>query len=76
MVGGNLSRNVTLSFTCALLNNLAYARAVTSNPVVSDRYYDILEQALTDNDLLDSPVRYLIAMRRECLYPPIVKRLW
>ena len=34
---------------------LAYARAVASNPAVLDRYYDILEHALTENDLMDKP---------------------
>ena len=34
---------------------LAYARAVASNPDVLDRYYDILERTLTENDLMDKP---------------------
>ena len=34
---------------------LAYARAVASNPVVLDRYYDILESTLAENELGDKP---------------------
>ena len=34
---------------------LAYARAVVSDPTLLDRYYDILEQALSQNDLMDKP---------------------
>ena len=34
---------------------LAYARAVASDPAILDRYYDILEQALSQNDLMDKP---------------------
>ena len=34
---------------------LAYARAVASDPVVLDRYYDILERTLSENDLMDKP---------------------
>ena len=34
---------------------LTYARAVASNPVVLDRYYDILESTLSENELGDKP---------------------
>ena len=34
---------------------LAYARAVASNPVILDRYFDILEQTLTENGIMDKP---------------------
>lgn len=34
---------------------LTYARAVASSPQIISSYFDLLEQTLTDNDLLDSP---------------------
>ena len=34
---------------------LAYARAVASNTNIIDRYFDILEQTLLENDLMDKP---------------------
>ena len=34
---------------------LSYSRAVASSPQIISRYYDILEQTLLDNDLVDKP---------------------
>ena len=37
------------------VEKLSYARVVASDPVVIDRYYDLLEETLTENGLLDCP---------------------
>ena len=36
---------------------LSYARAVASSPEIIDHYYDLLEQTLVDNDLLEKPMQ-------------------
>ena len=36
---------------------LSYSRAVASSPQIISRYYDILEQTLLDNDLVDKPTQ-------------------
>ena len=43
------------SLTLRTAEPLFYARAVASNPEVLDNYYNLLEQTLTDNGLLDKP---------------------
>ena len=35
--------------------SLTYARAVASDPAILDRYYDLLERTLIENDLIDKP---------------------
>ena len=35
----------------------AYARVMGSDPMVINKYYDLLERTLTDNDLLDKPAQ-------------------
>ena len=35
--------------------HLSYSRAIASSPEVLDHYYDVLEQALVDNELQNSP---------------------
>ena len=34
---------------------LSYSRAIASNPAILDRYYELLEQTLQENDLMDKP---------------------
>ena len=41
--------------TLRTVEKLSYARAVASDPNVIDQYYDLLEQTLVENGLLDSP---------------------
>lgn len=41
--------------TVQTAESLSYVRAVSSSPQIISRYYDLLEQTLTDNDLLDKP---------------------
>jgi len=43
------------SLTLRTAEPLSYARGVASNPEVFDHYYNLLEQTLTDNGLLDKP---------------------
>ena len=33
---------------------MAYSRLVAGNPVIINRYFDLLQQTLVDNDLIDS----------------------
>ena len=43
------------NITIRTAEHLSYCRAVASSPKVLDSYYDVLEQALVDNGLQDSP---------------------
>ena len=46
-------RHPTITLRSA--EKLSYARLVASDPVVINRYFDLLEKTLQDNDLLDNP---------------------
>ena len=48
-------RHSTLTLRTA--ENLAYSRLVAGNPVIINHYFDLLQQTLVDNDLIDSPSR-------------------
>lgn len=41
--------------TLCTAEKLSYSRAVSCSPDILDHYYDLLEQTLSDNDLLDKP---------------------
>lgn len=43
------------NITLRSAESLTYARAVASDPAILDRYYDLLERTLIENDLIDKP---------------------
>ena len=50
-----LSRHSELTMRTA--ENLAYARAVAQDQTILDKYFDLLERTLLDNELINSPSR-------------------
>ena len=44
---------------------LAYARVMGSDPMVINKYYDLLERTLADNDLVDKPAQILTEKERK-----------
>ena len=50
-------RKCHLQLTVCSASQLAYARAITEDPEVINPYYDLLEETLVKNDLMDKPTQ-------------------